>query len=388
MDHVGWKDEYYIHRYSEEANAKIGEIHERGKIPIIIGGTHYYLQNLLFVNKTVGEIEDNFEKRALSAEERELLDGPVEQIFKRLQEVDSTISQKFHPRDKRKLRRALEIFLTTGQKASDLYKEQKFEELEDSSLKYNSLFFWVYCDPEVLKLRLDDRVDAMIENGALEEIKELYSYYCMHLPSPDTTRGIWQVIGFKEFLPWLETGQMVQKTFDESVEKMKIHTRQYAKYQVKWIKKLLGVELHKEARFNFKYGGKVYLLDSTDLANWNRSVSERGTLIADQFLQNGPRSVKEPQAPEGLQDLIPDENFFGSFNSNKTINSEKNWEHFQCPHCKDSKGNPIVAVGKESWKIHVLSRRHKRLSPERKRKHEEMIAKFKKPKEDGVLGDA
>lgn len=383
MDHIGWKDEYYIHRYSDEANAIIGEIHERGKIPIIIGGTHYYLQNLLFANKTVGEIEDNFEKRALSAEERELLDGPVEPIFKRLQSLDPIISQKFHPRDKRKLRRALEIFLTTGQKASDLYKEQKFEELEDSSLKYNSLFFWVYCDPEVLKLRLDDRVDAMLENGALDEIKELYSYFCMQLPSPDTTRGIWQVIGFKEFLPWLETGQVDQKAFSESVERMKVHTRQYAKYQVKWIKKLLGVELNKEARFNFKYGGKMYLLDSSDLANWKSSVSERGTAIAGQFLHNGPRGVKEPQAPQELQELIPDEKFFDSFNSNKTINSEKNWEHFQCPHCKDANGNPVVTVGKESWEIHVLSRRHKRLSPERKRKHEEMIAKFKKQKDEG-----
>lgn len=383
MDHVGWDEDYFIHRYSQEANAAIDEIHAKGKTPIIIGGTHYYLQSLLFKNKTVGEKEDPKALRKLTEEEKALLDGPVEAIFTRLCEVDPIISEKFHPQDKRKLRRALEIYLTSGEKPSELYHEQKLDELEDSSLKYNTLLFWLYCDPEILKQRLDARVDVMMQTGALDEIKEMDVYYQSQEPKPDCTRGIWQVIGFKEFLPWLEGGRSDDLLFEQGVDRMKIRTRQYAKYQVKWIKKLLGVELNKESRFNFKYGGKMYLLDATNLESWNVNVGERGLKIASQFFFKGPLGVTEEQAPESLKDLIPSLEFYKNFNSNKTAKSSANWKHIQCPVCVDSEGKPFVAVGEENWQIHVKSRRHKKRvgHNERKREHEEMIAKYKKPRD-------
>ncbi|KAF5212043.1 hypothetical protein E0198_001597 [Clavispora lusitaniae] len=384
MNHVKWNEDYFIHRYTQEANAAIDNIHAKGKVPIIIGGTHYYLQSLLFRNKTVGEKEDPKALRKLTKEEEDLLDGPVEPIFNRLCEVDPIISKKFHPQDKRKLRRALEIYLTSGMKPSELYREQKLDELEDSSLKYNTLLFWLYCDPEILKERLDKRVDMMMATGALDEIKEMESYYQKQDPRPDCTRGIWQVIGFKEFLPWLENGRSEEKLFNEGVERMKIRTRQYAKYQVKWIKKLLGVELNKESRFGFKYGGKMYLLDASNLDNWNSYVGERGVKIAEQFITNGPLGVSEPQATENLKELIPTPDFYEKFNSNKTVNSASNWKHMECPVCVDADGKPFVAVGEENWKIHVKSRRHKKKLNynEKKRAHEELIAKYKKPKDD------
>lgn len=384
MNHVKWNEDYFIHRYTQEANAAIDNIHAKGKVPIIIGGTHYYLQSLLFRNKTVGEKEDPKALRKLTKEEEDLLDGPVEPIFNRLCEVDPIISKKFHPQDKRKLRRALEIYLTSGMKPSELYREQKLDELEDSSLKYNTLLFWLYCDPEILKERLDKRVDMMMTTGALDEIKEMESYYQKQDPRPDCTRGIWQVIGFKEFLPWLENGRSEEKLFNEGVERMKIRTRQYAKYQVKWIKKLLGVELNKESRFGFKYGGKMYLLDASNLDNWNSNVGERGVKIAEQFMTNGPLGVSEPQATENLKELIPTPDFYEKFNSNKTVNSASNWKHMECPVCVDADGKPFVAVGEENWKIHVKSRRHKKKLNynEKKRAHEELIAKYKKPKDD------
>lgn len=383
MDHVDWDEEYFIHRYSEEANAAIEDIHSRGKVPIIIGGTHYYLQNLLFKNKTIGEMEADLELKKLTPEQEELLNGPVEHIFAALSEIDPVISEKFHPLDKRKLRRALEIYLTTGQKPSKMYKEQKLEELEDSSLKYNTLLYWIYSDPEVLKKRLDKRVDDMMQSGALSEIREMYQFFSSQEPRPDITNGLWQVIGFKEFLPWLESGEQDEKLFAEGVERMKIRTRQYAKYQVKWIRKLLGVELNKESRFNFKYGGKLYLLDATNLDVWLESVGDRGLKIALQFLQNGALGVSEDQAPSNLQSILPTVEFFNEFNSNKTLNSVANWKHFECPVCKDTTGKPLVAVGEDNWKIHVSSRRHKKqLSYEnRQREHEEHIAKYKKHKD-------
>ncbi|KAG7663573.1 tit1 [[Candida] subhashii] len=381
MDHVDWNEDYYIHRFSKEANAAIDDIHARGKIPIVIGGTHYYLQNLLFKNKTVGEMK--IENKELTKEQLEVLDGPVDVLFEQLKSVDPVIASKFHPQDQRKLRRAMEIWYKSGEKPSQLYHDQKLDEIEESSLKYNTLFFWVYCDRDVLIPRLDERVDKMIESGAIEEINELYEVYESQDPHPDCTSGIWQVIGFKEFLPWLTTNKKDDKLLKEGIERMKIRTRQYAKYQIKWIKKLLSAELQKESRFNFKYGGKLYLLDATDLSTWQDNVAKIGIHITKQFLLDGPTKVTYPQAPESLMHIIPfDESSFTK--SQKILGAEANWKHYTCDVCKDKSGAKVVAVGEDAWNIHVQSRRHSKnlhYSIGRKRRSEYENENNKKSKE-------
>ena len=383
MDHVDWKEEYFIHRYSDEAHAAIERIQARNKIPIIIGGTHYYLQTLLFKNKAVGEMEKTYGKKEPTPEQLRVLDGPVDKLFAALAVADPLISTKFHPRDQRKLRRALEIYYTTGQRPSDMYQEQKLDEFKDSSLKYNTLFFWLYCDPDTLRDRLDKRVDSMMASGALEEIKEMNTVYQGSYPKPDITTGLWQVIGFKQFLPWLEGGQKEARLFKEGVDRMKIRTRQYAKYQVKWIEKLLRAELHKEARFNYKYGGKLYILDATDLSNWKDSVFSRGLSIAREFVEKGPVHVEQEQAPANLVSLIPSSDFFEKFSSNKTILAPSNWKHYECPVCTDSEGKPLVAVGEQCWNKHQNSRRHKKKlqDKEKQKRNEEYIMKHKKFKD-------
>lgn len=381
MDHVGWDEDYFIHRYSKEANAAIEDIHNRGKVPIIIGGTHYYLSSLIFNNKTIDEQKKEIVEKSLTPDQVLILDGPVENIFQTLQQIDPVIAEKFHPNDKRKLRRALEIYYTTGEMPSQMYHEQKLEELEESSLRYNTLLFWVYSDQEVLIPRLDKRVDKMMEGGAVDEIKEMYKVY--KEDEPDLTRSVWQVIGFKEFLPWLTTGE--DKLFSEGVERMKIRTRQYAKSQVKWIRKLLAIELQKESRFNFKFGGKLYVLDATDLTQWQNNVNSTGLTIARQFLDNGPDNVSAVQRPERLKHIFPTEESLGKFNSNKKLGSEKNWKHFTCDVCKDKSGSPLVTVGEDNWKIHEESRKHKKqiLYGIKKRKVEEYIKKNCKGNENG-----
>lgn len=367
MDHVNWNEEYFIHRFAKEANPAIDSIYKKGKIPIIIGGTHYYLQKLLFANKTINDEH----RKPLTSQQQQILDGPVEGIYEQLQIHDPVIAQKFHPQDKRKLRRALEIWYSLEQKPSELYQEQKLDELEDSSLVYNTIFFWVYSNTEILQARLNDRVDTMIETGALDEIKSLYDFYKNQDPKPSLANGIWQVIGFKEFLPWLELDskdeKYREKSYKEAVERMKIRTRQYAKYQIKWIKKNLLVELQKEARFNYKYGGKLYLLNATDLSQWDTEVQQRGLEICQEFLNKGP--VSQPQKPETIEEgIFPDEEELKLFNSNKRLESVKNWQHFQCEYCVDKQGNPLVAVGEERWAVHVNSNKHKKRVESKRRK--------------------
>ena len=368
MDHVGWSEEYFIHRFNNEANLAIEDIHSRGKVPIIVGGTHYYLQTLLFNNKTM----DKKKERELNDTELELLDGPTDLLFEELKRIDPVVAEKFHPQDHRKLRRAVEIWYQTGQKPSDLYIEQKLDELEQSSLKYNTLVFWLYSDPKVLQDRLDKRVDKMMELGAKEEIDELYESYLHN--NADCTSGIFQVIGFKEFLPWLENKKHEEADFSQGIERMKIRTRQYAKYQVKWIQKTLSLELQKERKFDYINGGRLFVLDATDLSQWNSSVCERGLAIADQFFQ---QNITSPEAPHHLANLLTEKS---NLKSNKSFGSEQRWKHYKCDVCKDKDGESFVAVGEDNWNLHLNSRRHKKsTSASSKRKHvEEMIRLHKK----------
>ncbi|CAI5757293.1 unnamed protein product [Candida verbasci] len=367
MDHVKWDENYYIHRFEMEAKKAIEDIHSRNKIPIIIGGTHYYLNTLIFDNKTIGEKK---EERELTREELEVLDGPVENLFQVLSSIDPLIASKFHPQDQRKLRRALEIYYTTGEKPSFLYQEQKLDELEKSSLKYNTLIYWIYCESDILKPRLDKRVDKMFESGALEEIKELYTHYT----GQDCTHGIFQVIGFKEFLPWLEK-QDHEKLFLDCVDRMKIRTRQYAKYQNKWIRKLLIPELKKEERFNWINGGKIYLLNASNLDNWNENVKDRGIEIAEKFLKREEIDTEQSPSPE-LSYLINE-----SETNNRAVDSHLNWKHYTCDICKDKSNNSFVAVGEENWILHQQSKRHKRnVNYEKITEEREMYKKLKQEK--------
>lgn len=395
MNHVPWLEEYFIHRFSQEANAAILDIHSRGKVPIVVGGTHYYLQNLLFRHKTIAESADSPGKvRDLTTEETDLLDGPVKNLFEAVKEIDPVIAGKFHPQDQRKLRRALEIFYTTGQKPLEIYREQKLDEFEDTSLRFNTTVFWLYAKHEILHDRLDKRVDQMMLHGAILEIRAMHQEYQRMTPPPDCTRGIWQVIGYKEFLPWLLEEQSGQSPkldilFKEGVERMKIRTRQYAKSQVKWIRKILALELQKESQHNFKYGGKIYLLNATDLTEWTRNVSEKGIDIARDFLEKGPRSVRQAQCDEETIHVYPTHDYVDNLRSNKKAGAESGWRHYECDVCLNKDGKSFVAVGEDRWKVHIEGRKHRKqlLYIDKKRKHEEfMQLKAKKDSSGMVAG--
>ncbi|KAI5957983.1 hypothetical protein KGF57_002791 [Candida theae] len=319
MDHVDWSEEYFIHRFNKEAHHAIEDIHLRGKVPIIVGGTHYYLQSLLFNNKTL----EKKKERELTEAELGLLDGPTDILFQELKRIDPLVAEKFHPQDHRKLRRAVEIWYTTGQKPSDLYIEQKLDELEKSSLKYNTLVFWLYSEPQVLQDRLDKRVDKMMEIGAREEIDELYRYYAQN--NGDSTSGIFQIIGFKEFLPWLENKKQNPEAFANGIDRMKIRTRQYAKYQVKWIQKTLQLELKKESKFNYVNGGRLFLLDATDLTHWKTNVCERAASKKDfqfSFMRATSSSIQKRQSSNPLNSALSTSSSSGTASSVK-----KKFEH-------------------------------------------------------------
>ncbi|VEU22422.1 DEKNAAC103577 [Brettanomyces naardenensis] len=364
MDHVAWNEEYHIHRFQKECLAKIDEIHSRGKLPILVGGTHYYLQSVLFVNKTIDtrETQDQEQLGDISKEQKKILDeGSPELLHQLLVQYDPVVAMKFHPHDVRRIKRALEVFYRTGKPASEYYREQQKAQRYESRLRYNTLFLWLYALPEELDKRLDKRVDKMMDQGGLEELGELYEYYDkLPEPKPGMDQGCFQVIGFKEFLPFLEQNPIREMSkeevlrdplFIECCEEMKLRTRRYAKRQVKWIRNTLIPDLEIESQHNWCNGGRVYVLNATDLSRWDE-VEERGLEIVREFVDKGKVGEVIEQVPEGLESE-------GLVRSKKERFDESKWVYHTCNICLDKEGKKLVLVG-DQYELHLRSRRHKR----------------------------
>lgn len=254
--------------------------------------------------------------------------------YQLLKQIDPDIAMKYHPNDDRRVLRMLEIFYTTNKKPSEIFKQQKL------SLKYNTLFLWLYSEPNQLNERLKSRVDKMLQSGGMDEIKQLYEFFVNHKLTPEKCEnGVWQVIGYKEFLPWLQDPQ--NNSLEDGIKRMKIRTIQYAKRQVKWIKKMLVPDIK---------GQNIYLLNATDLTKWNDLVCSRAIEISTEFINN--KSITFDQAPPELTELI---------SAKETVDRKKNsdWQHYECEICRDSNDKKLVAIGERNWQIHLKSRRHR-----------------------------
>jgi len=349
MDFLPWDKEYYLHQFEIDARRAIDDIISRGKLPIIVGGTHYYLQFLFdkYINTAttknddddVNHLETNSIREVAESEQIILDSKDKNKIFNTLQEIDPKIASRYHPNDERRVRRMLEIYFTTGNRPSELFAAQT------KQLRYDTLFLWLYSDPVALDIRLDSRVDDMVKAGALAEIDQLYNFY-LSQPEHNDHGGVWQVIGFKEFLPWLKDGKRNEKLWNEGVDMMKLHTRQYARRQIKWIQKMLIPDI----------GGDIFVLDATDLTQWHQVVGDRASDITSIFLNIKKNDdINKIRAPKELMHLISDEQTVGK----KRGISNEDCQHFTCEICKDHDGNGLVAIGSKQWATHLKSRRHK-----------------------------
>lgn len=346
LGHVDWKEEYSVHRFEDEVLRKIDEIRARGKVPILVGGTHYYIQSVLFNENIVREAERDTEG-SLTPEQQTLLDSDSESVLHKLRELDPAVAEKFHPNDTRRIRRMLEICFASGKKPSEVFASQR-EDGKRQETRFPTLVFWMYSDKEVLYKRLDDRVDQMVQGGLFEEVKDMYKEY---VKGVDLERGVWQVIGFKQFLGYLEgsTGP------EEGIETMKAATRRYSKQQISWVSKKLLLQLQEA-------NSSACLLDATDLTVWSQTV-EHGVEVAQDFLAD--KSVdKSRLAPAHLQPLLtPKIDIEHSSN-------QQDWKHFKCDTCRDKDGATIVSVGQKAWDIHLKSNRHvKTLAAIKRREH-------------------
>ena len=204
--------------YARLADDAITDIVSRGKTPIICGGTGLYLDALL--RGGLPEIADSDEE--YRAELCALLEREgAEKLHKMLEDVDPESAEAIHMNNTNRVIRALEIFHTSGRKKSELDKENS-----RIDGKYEPLAVGLfYPDRSVLYERIDKRVDIMIEDGLLDEVRDLEGEGVF-----ERSKNASGAIGYKELLGYLH-GEM---TLDEAVENLKTATRRYAKRQCTW----------------------------------------------------------------------------------------------------------------------------------------------------------
>lgn len=211
---------FTVSMYREMACKVMDDILARGKTPLLVGGTGLYLQAISY-EMSLGE---NGADRSLRERLQQIAgeeDGP-RRLHERLQRVDPASAEKLHPNDVRRVIRALEIYETSGRAKSEQTDEQRREG------PYHVLVYGLSLPREQMYARINARVDEMVRNGLIDEVKGLLARGI----EPRPEGGAMQAIGYKEIVSALR-GEM---TMERAVELIKQGSRRYAKRQWTWFR--------------------------------------------------------------------------------------------------------------------------------------------------------
>jgi len=207
-------------RYAEVATPVVEDIFARGKRPILVGGTGLWLDALLRGHRFAPGRAGSAVRTHL---ETRLAEDGIGPLLEELRRVDPVSAEKLHPSDEKRILRALEVFRETGQTISAHDAAERALPPKFPSVKIGLRF----ADREDMKALIDRRVDAMVENGLLDEVRALLD---RGLPRSATAL---QAIGYKEFAGVLEG----EKTEAEAIDEVKLRSRQYAKRQLTWLRR-------------------------------------------------------------------------------------------------------------------------------------------------------
>lgn len=363
----------------------INNLTNQGKLPVIVGGTNYYIESLLWnvlVNPETLPLQELASERneisltqilasfltqakAISQTDRTSIqsllhkleassnsEASTEDMYQCLQLVDPLRAKKLHPKDRRKIERSLQVYQVHTQPHSQFIEEQKKlsggSSLGGPLRNPKTCILWLRCDQNVLDDRLDSRVDDMIARGLVTEMQDFHKLYNAHRLAnnlnPDYTRGIFQSIGFKEFHEYLtmneqdQQSEEGQKLFSRCLWLMKQVTKRYSRNQKKWItRRFLGTPDRQVP--------PLYGLEATDVSKWEENVRKPALTVVQAYLEG-----REPS-----QDPIP------PIGSNKNVH-----ELFTCEACN------ITVLGSIVWKTHISSRRHHKRAKSLREQQEEL----------------
>ncbi len=231
-------EEFNVVVFQKLCKQYMEQIYAKGKIPIIVGGTGFYIQSVLYdIDFTENEADTSYRQML----ERKAEDEGAEVLHQELAKVDQESAEQIHPNNVKKVIRALEYYHQTGQKISEHNETQRQKESP-----YDFIYYVLSLPREILYDRINKRVDLMRQEGLEEEVKRLEERGC--------TREMvsMQGLGYKEILDAF-TGKC---TMDEAFDKIKLETRHFAKRQFTWFRRERTVTwLDKE-----KYDGEDALL--------------------------------------------------------------------------------------------------------------------------------
>lgn len=214
---------YSVSEYKKDATNAIEETIQDNKFPIIVGGTGLYVNSLIY-GIDYPEIETDLEYRK-KLEEIAEKEG-LNKLYNMAKEIDEKAMEKISPNDQKRILRVLEIYNQTGKTKTELEIESR-----KNGVKYDFRVFAIDMPREILYERINKRVDIMLENGLLEEVKRLYKKYGEELYTSI------QAIGYKEVIDYING----KYTKEEMIEKIKMETRRYAKRQLTWFRKIENI---------------------------------------------------------------------------------------------------------------------------------------------------
>uniref|UniRef100_A0AAA9SAW8 tRNA isopentenyltransferase 1 n=2 Tax=Bos TaxID=9903 RepID=A0AAA9SAW8_BOVIN len=301
---------YTVVDFRNKATALIEDIFARDKIPIVVGGTNYYIESLLWKVLVNAKPQEMGTEKVIDRKvELEKEDGHV--LHKRLSQVDPEMAAKLHPHDKRKVARSLQVFEETGISHSEFLHRQHAEEGGGplgGPLKFpNPCILWLHAEQTVLDERLDKRVDNMLAAGLLDELRDFHKRYNekkVAENSQDYQHGIFQSIGFKEFHEYLITEGKCTPEIRNQL-----------------LKKGPGTSVP-----------PVYGLEVSDVSKWEESVLEPALEIVRSFIQGHKPAATPVKMP-------------GSETENKR-------SYHMCELCDR------IIIGDREWAAHMKSKSH------------------------------
>lgn len=210
-------ENYNVSRFETDSLKVIDELIKHGKIPIVVGGSGLYIKAL--TEGIFNSVDTDDDYREELKEIREKLGN--EYLYEELKKVDPQSASGMLPQNWKRVMRALEVFHLTGEPI------WKMQENYERKVDYNFIQFGLNWDRKILYANIEKRVDEMIANGLVEEVKKILSLgYSKNINSLNT-------VGYKEIISYLNN----EITLDRAIELIKRNTRRYAKRQITWFRK-------------------------------------------------------------------------------------------------------------------------------------------------------
>lgn len=323
--------DFNVHSYQQSVLPLLRRMWAERKLPIMVGGTTYYIESVLFEHSLIHTNTPHLRRE-------DLVSLSNDELYEYLRKIDPPSAEQVHKNNRYRIMRAIQIFESTGRRKSEYLAAQRSaaESEFERTLRFpNSLVFFLDAENEVLSERLDQRVEKMIERGLRKELEDFFDTYSHCL----TAYGVAQSIAVKEFFPYLRLDKEARKSergdnlFKECCETLKLHTKQYAKKQRNWVtQRLINKTKYRKVPTLVKLDASQHLL---------LHVVPRALIALEDFLS----TPEVDFYPGGLTD-----------DTECSLILEREKRANQIHHC-DICG--IDVQGTTCWENHLSGRRHR-----------------------------